>query len=152
MKSHTAKPRRHVSDNLFLGTWILDPEQCRYEHGLPPRSGLYRIEPRGNKLAFYMAWTDEQGSDHQMTYTGIPDGQTYPFEKPDIAETITLTQVDAHTLDSMARRGGEVVLHARRVLSSDGSLMTITQSVLGNDGQTYHNMSLYHKQVETTHG
>ena len=134
------------ASSRFLGTWKLDPTQSRYEFGTPPQSGLYRIEPDGDELKFSVEWVGDDGKSYQISFSGIPDGKDYAYENPAIADTVSFTQVDKTTLDSTSKKDDRVILHANRVLSEDGTEMTITQSGTTPDGKSYSNIAVYYKQ------
>lgn len=131
--------------NNFLGTWLLDPTQSRYELGNPPASGTYTIKQDGTKLRFLMAWTDVAGEAHTAHFDGIPDGKQYPLEETAVADAVRLTLENAHTLVSTAYRAGQLILHAQRTLSEDGSTMTVVQSGNTPDGP-YANLSVYRRE------
>ena len=133
--------------DLFLGSWRFDPAGANYQLGEPPQSGLYRIEAEDGGYLISMEWTTVEGKLHQLSYHGSPDGINYPYENPAIADTVSMTRVNEHTLDSSSIKGGVVILHARRVLSKDGQTMTVTQSGIGPQGQPYSNVSIYVRQV-----
>lgn len=135
-----------MADNLFIGKWQLDPTKSDYEHGFPPQSGTYIITSEGNGLKFAMAWTGVDGKSFEMAYHAIPDGVDYPYENPQVADTLSLTLVDDHTLDSDSKKGGKVSTHGRRSLSPDGQTMTIVQSGTTAEGQPYRNLSVYERQ------
>ena len=130
----------------FFGTWKLDPTQSQYEFGAPPQSGIYKIEPDGNKLIFSIDWVADDGKSYQLTYSGIPDGKDYAYENPAIVDAMSLTQVDESRLDSTSKKDGHVILHASRVLSENRTEMIVTQSGTTPDGKPYSNVSVYFKQ------
>lgn len=130
----------------FFGTWKLDPAQCSYEFGLPPQSGLYRIEPEGTGLTFTAEWVTPEGQPAHVVFQGIPDGRDHPSGHPAVADTITTTRVSASQLDTAAKKDGRIVNLATRVLSPDGQTMTVTQSGITPQGQPYRNVAIYRKQ------
>lgn len=134
-----------MSDDLFLGTWQMQPEQNDYQQGDPPAKGTYTIanNPDGEGYLVSMAWTTIDGRDVEMSYTAIPDGIDHPYENPDIADTVSMTRVDENILDSDVKKGGAITAYARRELSSDGQTMTVTQSGPKSDGDWFDNVSVY---------
>lgn len=125
----------------FLGTWRLLPDASRYESGPPPREGRYRLEPAGDTaLRFQVDYVDAAGEAKQLTFT-------VAFSAPD-AEGVGMCLVDARTLDTHVRQGGQVLAHARRTLSEDGQRMTVTQSGPAPGGGTFANVSVYARDSE----
>ena len=78
-----------------------------------------------------------------MSYDAIPDGNYYPTDPVTGVDTMSMTRVDNHTLDSDARKDGIVVAYATRILSADNNTMTVKQSGKTPDGQEFTNTSVY---------
>lgn len=134
-----------MSTDPFLGQWELQPDQNHYELGTPPAQGTYIFESQGAGYLVTMKWTTVEGKSMEMTYSGIPDGLWYPVENNPGVDTMSMTRVDAQTLDSEARKGEVSVAHGRRVLSEDAQTMTIVQSGKTPDGQPFANTSVYRR-------
>jgi hypothetical protein len=130
----------------FIGVWRLVPEASNYEYGDPPSRGRYDVAAEGAGYKITMNWTTSAGQVHQMSYNATPDGVAYPYEDPTVAETVSMTRVDWRTLDSESRKGGNVIAHARRVLSADENEMGVTQSGKTADGRDFSNFALYRRE------
>jgi hypothetical protein len=137
----------HPSPQPFVGTWELDPDpaQTVYQHGAPPRQGVYIIAYDGHQLHFDMQWTTAEGAERSQQIDVIPNGREQPYENPAVADTVCYTPVDQFTLDSTATKQGRVVAYARRVLSPNGNTMTITQSGTTSKGAHFENRSVYRR-------
>lgn len=135
------------ADDAFLGTWVLLPEQAKYEIGQPPESGLYRLSSNGEQYHFSVEWVDASGESHSTAFDGIPDGQQYAYTDNPAVDAVSFTRVDEQTLESASFKAGELVSHARRVLSADGNSMTVSQTGVAPDGRAFTNMSVYVKQA-----
>ncbi len=137
-----------ASDDAFLGIWVLDPARSDYEFGQPPKSGVYHISTDGERYRMDIAWTDQADQEFEVSYEAIPDGVEYPYEAAPAADrvSVSMTRVDERTLDSASFKDGKQIAYARRVLSADGTFMTITQSGLDGHGREYSNLSVYEKQ------
>lgn len=129
----------------FFGVWTLNREQSQYQLGQPPLHGLYTIEPDGDALKVTMAWTAADGQSHEQVYYGVPDGKNYPYTDNPAVDTIVMTLVDAHTLDTAALKDGKAISYARRLLSEDGQTMTVTMSGVLPQGGEYTNIAIYEK-------
>ena len=132
-------------DDLFLGTWQLQPQQSAYEFGPSPAEGLYRISTDGQQYLFELEWKTAEGQQFETSFSGVPDGRQYPYENPQIADALSLTRVDEQTLDSASYKGGKRIAHARRELLDNSRTMRVTQSGQTPDGVTYSNVSYYNK-------
>lgn len=127
----------------FLGTWLLDPESCQYEQGDPPRSGSYRIEEAGERLAFHMEWIDAAGESLSASFTGIPDGTPEAFPGGDLADAMSVTPVSRRELNSAAFYKGHERMVASRQLDDDGGAMRVIQVVRLPNGESPTNISIY---------
>jgi hypothetical protein len=134
-----------AEDDLFLGTWQLQPNLSDYGFGQPPAEGLYRISRYGEGYKFEITWTTAAGRQMETSYVGIPDGDKYPFEDPQIAEAVSLTRVDELTLDSESFKDGRRIAHARRELVESRDKMRVTQSAETPEGTKYSNTAYYQK-------
>lgn len=129
--------------DAFVGTWILTHEGTVYEVGEPPQTGLYRIEPDGERMKFTMEWTDASGKAFDAVYHTVADGVPYPYEAtPTIS--ISTSLLDAQTLETTTWMEGKAINSGTRVLSPDGSTMTVTISG-EHRGKPYRNVSVYHR-------
>ncbi len=119
----------------FEGTWKLLPERCRYEHTVPPREGTYRIAATPEGLAFAIDWVDSTGSVEHTDFRLTWDGET----------PASLELVDAKTLNTTIERNDQVVAHASRKLSDDGTEMEILQSAFTPEGKPFVNRAWYRR-------
>ena len=136
---------RIAGDDLFLGTWRLQPELSKYELGQPPQEGLYRITRDGESYIFDTTWKTAEGQQLETSFSGTPDGQRVAYEDPEIADALSLTRVDELTLDSETFKGGWRIALARRELINGGMSMRVTQSGQVPDVAAFSNISYYHK-------
>jgi hypothetical protein len=141
-----------MSDSdLYLGTWVLVPELSIYEHGPLPASATYVIEPNGAGVRVRLRWAMAPGGPEQsVVYGGPTDGSPQalppagdaPAGAPD---ALTLTRVDAHTLDSEALREGVVVAYGRRVADHTGQLLAVMQEARRPDGGRVRSFQVYRR-------
>ena len=131
----------------FLGTWQMLPDQNDYQLGDPPQQGLYTIEADGDGYKITMQWVTADNEEKQASYNSIPDGKRYPTDPATGVDSMSMTRVDEKTLDSDAMKDGVVVAYATRILSDDGSTMTVKQSGKTPDGQDFTNTSVYIRQT-----
>lgn len=134
-----------MSDDIFIGVWVLDPEQCIYQLGEPPQAGFYEIQAHGDGYRFIIDWLSADGDEQHTEFEGIPDGVEYPYGDPDIADATSFNRVDALTLASRAIKDGEVINHAIRMISKDGRTMTVSQAILTAEGRM-ENIAIYYRK------
>ncbi|MCR9160776.1 MAG: hypothetical protein ACE37F_03930 [Nannocystaceae bacterium] len=130
----------------FLGLWQLIPESCQYEQGDPPKAGTYRIEemPDGT-LEFTATWTDAEGKEGSVSFSGFPDGTKMPFNAGDLADALAIEAVSARELNSYAYLDGRELMVAQRQLDATGQAMRITQIVRLPSGESPGNVAIYRR-------
>ena len=69
-----------------------------------------------------------------FTYSAKFDGKPYDV-KGSRNDTVALSMVDAHTVDAVYRRDGQVTEKERSVVSADGLTMTVTTTATLENGQ-----------------
>ncbi|OGG96537.1 MAG: hypothetical protein A2508_02175 [Candidatus Lambdaproteobacteria bacterium RIFOXYD12_FULL_49_8] len=131
---------------LFMGTWILDASYSQYEMGEPPQTGEYKIERQGERLLFIVHWRDHLGQPFDLRYGGIADGQTHPFENPNLASEMRLGFDGERILESWSYKDGQELGYAKRELIGSGDIMIVTQEAPMADGRRIKNKSRYRRQ------
>ncbi len=131
----------------FLGTWVLLPETCVYEQGLPPRAGTYRIEEDGDALRFTIDWIAADGAAHAVTFAGRPDGVAVPFAGGDAVDAMAITLASPRDLRSTAYWRGQERMVAQRQLDARGDAMRVTQLVRFADGTHAANVAVYRRHA-----
>jgi hypothetical protein len=130
----------------FTGIWVMDASENQYEHGTAPQSGRYVIDANDDgSYHFHLDWETVDCQAMHIEFDAIPDGILYPYDNLLVADSVSLTPVDDHTLDSQTVKEGQVIIHARRVLSPDGKTMQVFQSGPLPQGGTFTNRSLYRR-------
>jgi hypothetical protein len=120
-----------VARDPASGEWIEDLSQTRLRQGL-----MVKIEPDGNGGVRFSS---------EFSYTGRFDGKPYDL-KNSRNDTVTLQLVDAHTVDSIYRRDGQVTQKDRAVVSADGQTMTVTSTATLETGQHLTEKLVFKKQ------
>ncbi|PYR38384.1 MAG: hypothetical protein DMF90_03475 [Acidobacteria bacterium] len=114
---------------LLFAAWKLNLARSVYELGPPPKAQTQKYEPFGDGMRVAVETISGNGARIAYGYAVKLDGMEYPMEgerTPNGAETITVRSVDAFTTEATLRRGGEIVLRIRSVLSRDGKVLTLT--------------------------
>jgi len=61
-------------------------------------------------------------------------------------DSITIKRINDHTAEGTLKKSGKVVSNARRVVSQDGKVMTLTLTGTNPKGEKVHNVFVYDKQ------
>jgi hypothetical protein len=120
-----------AADNLFAGEWTEDLTKTRLRQGL-----VLKIEADGDEGVRFSG---------DFSYTARFDGKEYDLKNSN-NDTVTLELVDAHTVDSIYRRGDKVAQRDRCVVSADGRRMTLTTTGKLETGQQLTEKLVFRKQ------
>lgn len=132
----------------FLASWQLFPEKGTYEYGGRPKSGIYKVEavPDTKELAIYHNWVSLENQAFAAKYNVIADGDLNEFSDHQLADKVQVAFPDSITFEIHFYRKGEVSLHIVHEIMPNG-YMKITQQGLKEDGFSYTNTEIYHKQL-----
>jgi hypothetical protein len=132
----------------FLASWQLFPEKGTYETGDRPKSGIYKIEsqPDSKELKIFHNWVTLENQAFSSVYTLLADGALNDFSNPALADKVQATFPDGITFEIHFYKKGEVALHVVHEIMPNGYLR-ITQQGYKEDGTTYTNAEIYHKQL-----
>jgi len=112
-------------DRMLLGTWKLNVGKSKYRIGTPPKSQTRVYEPheQGVKATITTVYAD--GRSTTVEYTANYDALEYPVTGTQDVDTIALKKVGSRTAEAVLSHAGKVMATARRVISEDGSTLTI---------------------------
>lgn len=115
----------------FAGDWTQDLSKTRMRQGL-----ALKIEANGKDGVRFSG---------DFSYSARFDGKEYDL-KNSSNDTVTLQLVDAHTVDSVYRRGDQISQKDRWVVSADGAEMTLTTTGTLASGQQVKETLVFRKQ------
>ena len=132
----------------FLASWQLFPEKGIYELGERPKSGIYRIETGSEKkeLKIYHNWVSLENRAFAASYIIKADGELNDFSDHQLADKVQVAFPDSISFVIHFYRKGEVALHIVHEIMPNGYLK-ITQQGQKEDGSSYTNTEIYHKQM-----
>ncbi|MGA8940491.1 MAG: hypothetical protein WB439_15120 [Acidobacteriaceae bacterium] len=120
-----------VAKDPFAGEWTQDMSKTRMRQGL-----TLNIQPDGTNGVRFSGG---------FSYTARFDGKTYDLQNSR-NDTVQLSRVDAHTVDALYRRDGQMTEKAHWVVSADGREMTETDAGTLETGQHIVENLVFHKQ------
>ena len=117
--------------DLFAGEWTEDLSKTRLRQGM-----ALKIETDGSGGVRFLG---------EFSYSARFDGKEYDL-KNSTNDTVTLQLVDAHTVDSIYKRGDQIAQKDRWVVSAGGAEMTLTTSGTLETGQQVKETMVFRKQ------
>lgn len=132
----------------FLASWQLFPEKGIYGHGERPKSGTYKIDPVEAKKELIIShnWVTLENQAFASQYHLKTDAELNPFDQHSIAEKVQVIFPDSISFEIHFYNKGEATLHIVHEIMPNGYLK-ITQQGIKEDGTSYTNTEIYHKQL-----
>ena len=134
------------SKDPFVGTWRLNVAKSTYSPGPPPKSQTATYEAAGQGYKVSVKSEPASGPVQQWSYTTNLDGKDSPVtgNNPN-ADMLAVKRIDAHTLETVNKKGGKVTTTQRNVVSADGKTRTVTTTGMDGQGQKVNNVAVYEK-------
>jgi hypothetical protein len=129
-----------------IGAWTLDVAKSKYNLTAMPKSLTLTYTKTGQGLTVSTTGVDGQGNPTATGYTANYDGKDHPATGSGDYDTVSLTQVDASTVQATRKKAGKVVTTFQRVVSADGKVMTITTKGTNAKGQAATDVGVFDRQ------
>ena len=135
----------------FLGTWVFDPQQSRYESDIVPSRMVIVMSATAEGVHYRSEtwYADDRSavSEYTAAYGGdlaMVTGSTGLFAP------VSLKRIDASTVEASYFLGLRVVARARRAIGSDDRVMTITTVSSDAHGQNRTNIAVFQRAAAPT--
>jgi hypothetical protein len=129
-----------------VGTWKLNLDKSKYSPGPAPKNTTLTIEAQDGGIKYASYGESADGSAIHMEFTAKYDGKDNPVTGSPDFNSIALNRIDAHTVESTAKKDGTVMLTSRTVVAHDGKTRTLTSKGKNAAGQDVNNVVVYDKQ------
>ena len=117
------------------GTWKMNPAKSKYSPGPAPTSTTLKVEADENGIKVDVEGTNADGTPLRVQYDAKFDGKDYPVTGVPYADTVSVKRIDASTIESTMKKGGQVVMTVTSKVSKDGK--TRTSTFKGKDAQAH---------------
>ena len=140
-------PTTAQSKDPFVGSWRLNVAKSTYSPGPAPKSQVSTYEAAGQGYKVSVKAETAAGGTEQWSYTSNLDGKESPItgNNPN-SDTVAVKRIDAHTLESVNKKGGKVTTSQKNVVAADGKTRTVTTTGTNPQGQKISNVAVYEKQ------
>jgi hypothetical protein len=128
------------------GTWKMNPAKSKYSPGPAAKSITLTVEANENGVKVNAVGVDGDGNPTHVEYTAKFDGQDYPITGAPYADTISAKRIDANTIQTTSKKGGEVTMTVTATVSKDGKTRTSTFKGKDAQGRDVNNVVVYEKQ------
>ena len=129
------------------GTWKVNFAKSEYSPGPAPTSSMAKWEAFQGGVKLTADVVPAKGEPQHWESSGKFDGKDHPVKgnNPD-ADMVAFSKIDAHTYETVSKKGGKITLTAHIVVAADGKTRITTQTGKDAQGRTIHNSSFYEKQ------
>ncbi len=135
-----------AADDQHSGTWKMNPAKSKYSPGPTPKSITLKVDADENNIKINADGTDADGSPTRVEYSAKFDGKDYPVIGLPYAETVSVKRIDANTIQSTLKKGGQVVMTVTSTVSNYGKTRTSTFKGKDAQGRDVNNVVVYDKQ------
>ena len=128
------------------GTWVLNISKSKFTTLPAPKSQTRTIEVVGDRITYTAKGIGSDGKPTLVQFTANFDGKDYPITGSPNSDTISLKRIDKFSTESVEKKNGKVVSRNRRVVSTDGKVMTGTSQFTNEKGETGTNVLVFDKK------
>ena len=132
--------------DLVLGTWELNLSKSKFNPGPAPKSQtrMYEALPEGMKVT--IKTVDAGGKSTVVEHPANYDGKDYPITGSTQADAIALKQIDPYTSEAILKHADRVLATSRRVVSTDGTSLTVTYQGTDSRGRKVDLLAVYERR------
>src|SRR6266404_5036538 len=135
-----------VAADPTVGTWKLNTTKSKYSPGPAPKSATITYQETADGIKRTGENVLPDGTKTSFEYTAKYDSKDYPVTGSDTIDMIALKRINDRTTEATLKKSGKVVSTARRVVSKDGKMLTLTITGTNAKGQKMKNIAVYDKQ------
>jgi hypothetical protein len=131
--------------NPLAGTWHLNVAKSKFLTNPAPKSAIAKVTTsKDGEISVHLSIVNGDGKKGEFQYTASYDGKEYPMSGSKVFDAISLKRVDDHTDEVIYKEKGKVIRTSKRVVSSDGKTLTITDEA--PDGKSAPVVSVWDRQ------
>lgn len=133
------------AEDANMGTWKLNEAKSKLSPG-SPRNHTVAYAPAGDKVKVTVDGVDAEGKPSHNEWTGNFDGKDYPVTGDSNSDVRSYKRIDDRTLEFAGKKGANVTITGRVVVSADGKTRTVTTSGTDAKGNKVSSTAVYDKQ------
>ena len=135
-----------IAANPVVGTWQLNLAKSKFSPGPAPKTDTRTYTESADSITMIWKSVAADGKEMNVKSTFKTDGKDYPLTGSANFDTLSLKQVDSHTVHSIQKKGGKVIGETTRTVSKDGKELTLVSKGTGADGVAYNNVMVYDRK------
>jgi hypothetical protein len=130
----------------LVGVWTLNVAKSSYEPGLAPQRVTLTYRRKANGYEWFSDGIDAKGNPTHAGGAIVFDGKYRAVTGNPNWDELAFKPVDAFNTQVIRRKGGKVVQTGLRVLSLDGTTLTVSADGVDATGRIIHEVQVYEKQ------
>jgi hypothetical protein len=134
-----------AADN-WLGTWKLNVEKSKYVPGPAPKSQTLKFVASQDAITLTHDEVDAEGKPAHGSYTSKFDGKDVPWAGNPDADTASPKKIDDNSFENVLKKGGNVTVSAKGVVSKDGKTLTVSLTGKNAKGEAVDTTMVLEKQ------
>jgi hypothetical protein len=134
-----------LAADLNMGTWKLNEAKSQLSPG-GGKNHTVVYTAAGDSVKVTVDGVDAEGKPTHNEWTGKFDGKDYPVTGDAMSDTRSYKRIDDSTLEFTGKKGGNVTITGRVVVSADGKSRTVNASGTDAKGNKFSATSVYDKQ------
>ena len=131
--------------DALSGTWKMNPAKSKYSPGPAPKSLTVVIKSDENEYTVEANGVDAEGKPTHVAYSAKFDGKDYPATGIPNADTVSVKRIDASTVQTTQKKGGQLIMTVTTKVSKDGKTRTSTFVGKDAEGHDVHNVVEFEK-------
>ena len=133
-----------AGSDIWMGTWKLNEAKSKFSPGAVKQAKVTYSSEK-DEIRIMTEDTDKEGKPVRTVWTGKFDERDYLVGLDPLVDTRSYKQIDANTLEFIAKKDSQVIATGRDVLSADGKTRTVTTTGT-MDGKPFENVAVYDRQ------
>jgi hypothetical protein len=124
----------------------MNPAMSKYSPGPPPKSTTIKVEADEKGVKIDAEGINADGSPLHVQYDAKFDGKDYPVTGVPYADTVSVKRIDANTIETTMKKGGQVMMTVTAKVSNYGKTRTSTFKGKDAEGHDVLNVVVSDKQ------
>jgi len=135
----------YAADDPFIGTWKLNVAKSTISGPLP-QSEILKVIAQNNGFEWAFDTVSSDGKTIHSQWSGKYDGKDYSNTGNADIDAVATKRINANTLDTTLKRGGNVVGTGQCLVSNSGKTLTLTEKLKNAQGKQVAGAYVYDKQ------
>ena len=132
--------------NPLIGTWVANIDKSRRHANHLFHAASLTVEAAGDAIRLTHSGVNASGKQESGTTTLVPDGLEHPAS-PDAPGVMMLTTwTTPYTLETQARKDGQVLGKGTYAVSADGRTLTATVAGIDGAGKAFDHVIVFDRE------